>query len=179
MGITVQRTKSEPLPPGPYVATIESVEQAEGKFGPQVKAKFLLEDAEVAGKTLTGWASLTFSPKSKLYGWARAAIFGGRDIPDSLAAFECETLIGRRVTLAVTTERGTDGEVYNKVKDVLPYKAAPRPTPRPAPAPQPAPDAQPPAVTTRAASATPAEPDWPDQDEASLLDPGPDYGAED
>jgi len=122
MGITINRTETQPLPPGLYAATIESLEQAEGKFGPQIKAKFLIEEEGFEGKTLSSWASLTFSPKSKLYGWVRAAVFGGRDVPASYKVFDSDHLIGRRVFLSVTTEKGSDGEPYSKVRDLLPYR---------------------------------------------------------
>lgn len=137
MSITVQRTKTEPIPAGLYAATIEKLEEAEGKFGPQLKATFLLDEAGFEGKTLTGWASLTFSPKSKLWAWVRSAVFGGRDLPESYQTFDSDHLIGRRVFLSVSTEKGTDGEAYNRVKDVLPFRraqpVAAQPTATPAP----------------------------------------------
>lgn len=166
MGITVQRTKSEPIPAGLYTATIEGVEQTEGQYGPQLKAKFVIEDEDFAGKALTGWASLTFSPKSKLFGWVKAAVFGGRDVPDSYGVFDADHLIGRRVFLNIEVAKGKDGETYNKIKDLLPYRAA-----------KPAPSAQPPATQPRAASAAPSlpgePPDLPELDETQLTDPGP------
>jgi hypothetical protein len=168
MGIQVQRTKSEPIPAGAYMATIENVEEAEGKFGPQLKAKFVIDEEGFEGKALTGWASLTFSPKSKLFGWVRAAVFNGRDVPENYQTFDADHLIGRRVLLSVTTERGTDGDTYNRVRDVLPYRVAKA---------QPPANARPPAVTARVASAAPAQPgeapDWPEWDEMILSDPGP------
>lgn len=180
MGIQVIRTKSEPLPAGAYTATIEAIEQAEGQYGPQLKARFLIEDDEFAGKTLTGWASLTFSPKSKLFSWVKAAVFNGREVPDTYGTFDTDHLLGRRVILNVEQAKGSDGAIYNKIGALLPYrtaKAQPTTAPRPAPAPAPAQEAQPPAATTRAASVAPAEPDWPGWDETILTDP--DYGAED
>jgi hypothetical protein len=171
MGIQVQRTKSEPIPAGLYAATIEDVAQETGKFGEQLKVKFLIEEEGFEGKVLAGWASLAFSPKSKLYGWVRCAVFGGRDVPADYQVFDSDHLIGRRVFLSVDTAKGDNGEIYNKVKDLLPYRRSAAQPPKPAE------NAQPPAVTTRAASAAPSKPsdppDWPDWDEASLRDPGP------
>lgn len=164
MGITINRTETQPIPASIYAATIENIEQAEGKFGPQIKAKFLIEEEGFEGKTLTGWASLTFSPKSKLYGWVQAAVFGGRDVPASYKVFDSDHLIGRRVFLSVTTEKGSDGELYNKVKDLLPYRTR---------AAQPVPSAQPPATQPRA-TVTPSEPpDVPELTDDQLVDPGP------
>lgn len=189
MGIQVKRTANEPLPPGTYTAIFEELTQEEGKFGPQLKAKFLIEDENFAGKTLTSWASLTFSPKSKLFGWVKAAVFGGRDVPDSYQDFDSDHLIGRRVFLVVDTAKGSDGELYNKVTSVLPYRppnvlsqraiklklpsarlaanfadgAQPTPAPRPA-QPQPTPN---------------EPPDWPGWDEIAMTDPMTDPGAED
>lgn len=176
MGIQVQRTEGPaPMPAGLYAATIEEVAQETGKFGEQLKVKFLIDEEEFAGRTLTGWASLTFSPKSKLYGWVRAVVFGGKDIPEGYQVFDSDHFIGRQVYLSVSTEKGDNGEIYNKVKDLLPFRRnAAQPTAKPAPQ---APNAQPPATEPRAASATPSRPseplDWPELDETILSDPGP------
>ena len=174
MGIQVTRTETQPLPAGLYAATIEGITQEEGKFGPQLKTKFLIEEEGFEGKTLTGWASLTFSPKSKLFGWIKAAVFSGREIPETYKVFDSDQLIGRRVFLSVTTEKGSDGELYNKVKDLLPFR---RSAAQPIPSAPPAPVAQSPAVTTRATDkpSAPPEPDMTERDWDNLQDPGPDF----
>jgi|GEM_PF-1867568 len=169
MGIQVQRTETQPLPAGLYAASIDSVTQETGKFGEQLKVKFLIEEDGFEGKTLTGWASLTFSPKAKLFGWVKAAVFGGREIPDSYQIFDADHLIGRRVFLSVDTAKGDNGEVWNKIKDLLPYRVA-KAQPSAAQPAKPAPSAQ----RAPAAKAQPTEPtDWTELDVDTLRDPGP------
>lgn len=129
MGVTVQQTAYELLEAGEYPATIVEVLAEEGQFGPQLKFKFQLDD----GRTLLGWCSQTFSPKSKLYNWTKAA-FGGSEIPRTYN-LNTDHLQGRGVRLFVTVEPGRDGE-YNKISNVLPVRRSTNgTTPPPAPAP--------------------------------------------
>lgn len=141
MGIKIEMTKYDPIPAGVYLAQIGAVDEAEGQFGPQLKIRFDLLDDEHSDRALTGWTSCKLSPKSKLYTWSKAAIFGGRDIPATWS-FDSDGLLGRQVQIVVSAERGSDGETYNKVKDVLPLRqraARPAPVPDAQPrAPQPA-----------------------------------------
>ncbi len=170
MGIKIEQTKYEPIPAGVYMAQVGNVEQAEGQFGSQLKIRFDLLDPDFSDRSLTGWTSCKLSPKAKLWAWAKAAIFGGRAIPDDYT-FDSDDLLDKRVQIVVSTERGSDGETYNKVKDVLPVRAA-LPTRRA----QPAPDAQPPAMQPRAtvAQTSHAEPPgWPELSDDDLADPGP------
>jgi len=131
MGIQVHRTESQPIPAGLCAATVENVAQETGKFGEQLKVKFLIDEVGFEGKTLTGWTNQTFSPKSKLFSWVKAAVFGGRDIPKTYQVFDADHLLGRRVLLSVDTVESPEGETYNKIKDLLPFR---RMAPQPAPA---------------------------------------------
>lgn len=171
MGIQIKRTASEPLPEGMYEATFQELTEEEGKFGPQLKAKFQIEAPGYEGRTLTGWASRSFSPKSKLYGWVKAAVFGGRDIPETYQTFDSDHLIGRRVLLLVETAKGSDGETYNKITTVLPYRPAAPAKAQPAVTGK----TQPAAVTARPAANVAPEPGWPEIDETKLQDPGPEF----
>ena len=67
-----------------------------------------------------GWASATFSNKSKLYRWTRAG-FGGQPIPREYS-FTPGDLVGRKVRLTVLVKVRDDGEEYNKVEEVLPLR---------------------------------------------------------
>ncbi len=163
MGYTIKRTEFQPLESGIYPATVGDVTLEEGKFGQQLKLKFNLDDAEELGedRSLIGWCSATFSPKSKLYGWTRALLFGGRDIPEEFGELDVDTLKGRRCMLSVGTKKGDDGTVFNKITDLLPIRPV-KTAARPAPA-----NAQPPAGQARAAAvvntgaATPGDvPSW-------------------
>jgi hypothetical protein len=126
----IQQQSYEVLPVGEYAAHIRAVEETEGVYGPQLKFHFELEGAH-AGREIIGWCSATFSPKSKLYSWARAAF--GRDIPPT---YDLDTrhLEGRRVRLALVTRAGDDGTEYNRVDSVRPASnGSPAPTPAPEP----------------------------------------------
>ncbi len=132
MGQVIKRTEYTPLEPGIYPAMVEEVTLEAGQYGEQVKLKFALDDDKDLGledRTLIGWASASFGPKSKLWGWTRVLLFGGRDIPDDFGELDIDTLQGRRAMLSVTLKQGTDGATYNKITDLLPIRPA-RPSPR-------------------------------------------------
>lgn len=144
----IKQAHYEVLPVGEYVARIGEVEETEGTYGAQFKIRFDLQDANL-GREIIGWCSQAFSPKSKLYGWARAA-FGGREIPTD---YDLDTahLLGKPVRLVLVQRLGEDGQTFNKIDAVLPYRSAPAATPTPEPTPQPVavnvgwPDTEPPA----------------------------------
>jgi hypothetical protein len=120
MGATIKQTHYEPLPVGEYPAKIGAVEVSDGQYGAQVKLRFDVTAAGFEDRSVTGWASATFSPKSKLYQWARAAF--GRDIPSGYD-LDIDHLLDRPVTLVLVTKTGDDGSEFNKIHDV---KAAKR-----------------------------------------------------
>jgi hypothetical protein len=131
---TIKQTNTEPLPVGEYPAKIGAVELSEGQYGQQARIRFDITAPGLENRSVTGWASATFSPKSKLYGWTRAAF--GRDIP---IGYDLNTdhLIDRPVTLVLVTKAGDDGSEFNKIHDVKAAKrSASQPvtlTPTPAP----------------------------------------------
>lgn len=119
MGYVIEQQTYETLPTGDYSAEISRVELEEGQFGQQLKFSFdLLGEKE--GRTLLGWASCRFSPKSKLYGWTRAA-FGGGPI-DRGYNLNTDDLIGRKVTLTVLASSRDDGTEFNKIDAVKTYR---------------------------------------------------------
>ena len=154
----------EVIDPGMYPATIAEIKPETGKFGDQLKVKFLLEDQDAT--TLTAWTSTSFSPKSRLFGLARAA-FGGNDFPPGFT-LDTDKLIGRRLLLMVTVKPKGDGSgEFNKVEEFLPLKA-PKAAFQPAPAPAAAPATN---GSQRPAVATEDEPPelWPDEAPGWLL----------
>ncbi|MFZ2096380.1 MAG: hypothetical protein WAV05_07050 [Anaerolineales bacterium] len=123
MGITIQQTHYEPIPAGTYSAKFATVEQTTGQFGDQIKFKLELPpDEEGESRSLIAWASMKFSPKSKLYEWAKAAIFEGGDIPLDYN-IDCDEFLGKKVRIVVT-EADKDGTIINKIVQLLPYKSA-------------------------------------------------------
>lgn len=159
MSIKIEPTKYEPIPDGVYAAQVGNVEQAEGQFGTQLKIRFDLLDPDYSDRSLIGWTSCKLSPKSKLWAWSKAAIFGGHDIPSNWT-FDSDDLLDKRVQVVVSTERGSDGETFSKIKDVLPLRQRPA---------KPSLNAQAPASSPR----VPAEPEFPPMDWDALNDPGP------
>jgi hypothetical protein len=133
MGITIEQTKHVVLPVGEYPAIVADIEEVDGQFGPQLKFTFNLLGEHV-GTLLTGWCSKSFNVKSKLYQWTQA-MFGGKDIPEEWA-FDSDTVLKRKVILAVIKRVGEDKSEYNKIDAVLPLKkkavAPPPPVPDPA-----------------------------------------------
>lgn len=112
MGVSIQQTRYETLEAGEYPATVQTLEAAEGQFGPQLKWTFDLGD----GHKLSAWTSQVFSPKSKLYRWAMAC-FGGKQIPETYT-LNTDHLIGRTVRVIVVVQEGKDGP-YNRISEVL------------------------------------------------------------
>ena len=115
MGQTIKQTHYEVLPVGEYAATIGAAALEDGQFGTQVKFRFDVTQPGYEGRSVMGWASATFSPKSKLYQWTRAAF--GRDIPEHYD-LSLDHLLDRPVTLVLVTKTGDDGSEFNKIHDV-------------------------------------------------------------
>ena len=169
MGTIVKQERYETLPVGEYLSKISKIEAKTGQYGPQLKFRFDLVGDNLIDRYVTGWCSQTFSPKSKLYAWTRAA-FGGREIPPTYN-LNTDHLLGKAVTLVLVTVTSDDGQEYNKIHDMRPAKRAPTPppaatvvpTPAPAPtvvpAPSPAP-APPAARVVIKAEDAPSEPPW-------------------
>lgn len=119
MALQIKQTHYELLPVGEYVAKISAIEADDGKFGPQVKFEFEIQGGNYAGQTLLSWASAKFSPRSKLYGWSRAAL-GGDILPDY--DFNSDDLLGRPVMVTVVIRPNDEGAEFNRVENVRPYR---------------------------------------------------------
>ena len=115
MGFKIAQKVFETIPTGDYPAEIEAVELTDGQFGQQLKFTFTLDGKN---QSLWGWASASFTTKSKLYTWTRAA-FGGKPIPPNYN-LDTDHLIGKKVLLTVVTARKDDGSEFNKITDVRP-----------------------------------------------------------
>jgi hypothetical protein len=122
MGTTIKQTSYDLLPVGEYQAKIGATEVAEGKFGPQIKIRFDILTPGFEDRSLMGWASASFSNKSKLFAWARAAF--GKDIPPTYD-LDLDHLLGRKVTLVVVTTRKEDGAEYNNIHDIKAWLPTP------------------------------------------------------
>jgi hypothetical protein len=119
MPIIIEQTHWEPIPTGNYPAKIVDLEEIDEQYGPQIKFTFeLTPDDEGESRTIYGWCTRKFSPKSKLYGWMKAALGGGPI--DRNYKFNSDDLIGRRVILSITEDQREDGLV-NRISGVMPH----------------------------------------------------------
>ena len=126
MSIKIAKTEYVPLPADVYEAEVLTIEQTEGEYGDQLKFTFGLLDEEVNKRTLFGWCSAKYSPKSKLTAWTRAILGGERE-----GGFDSDLLLGQRCRLTVGLRHGSDGLEHNTITDILPSKAgAPSSAPR-------------------------------------------------
>jgi hypothetical protein len=129
MTITIEQTIYDPIPTGKYPAKVMEIEQVEGQFGPQLKFKFEIPNVEGEKRELISWASMKFSPQSKLYAWTQAAVFSGGSVPREYT-FNSDDMVGRKVNLVVIEKEGKNGNAFSQIENVLPF-SKPAPTPPP------------------------------------------------
>jgi len=113
-------TSNDPIPTGEYKVRIESVTEQPSKFGDmQLVWKLRVLHPQWEGRELTAWTNATTSTKSKLAKWARACgydVVAGDD-------FDTDDLVGCKVIAVVTVKRTDNGELFNRVEDLLPLHA--------------------------------------------------------
>ena len=117
----IEKSEYVTLDTGTYTATVASIYPAEGKFGPQLEWEFALDPEG----TMKAWTSQAYSPKSKLFAWARA-ILG--EAPETL---DTDDLIGKPVRLSILSKARDDGSEFNKVDAVLAPRAGQKAKPLP------------------------------------------------
>ena len=116
----LQKKTYELLETGTYAATVDRVEEVEGKYGQQLRFVLALEDSDV---TLSAWCSATYSDKSKLSRWVKA-ILG--ELPDEL---DTEALVGKPCRVTVVIRAKEDGTQFNRVDEILPPRKGQKPKP--------------------------------------------------
>jgi hypothetical protein len=132
MGYTIELRHIDVIPAGEYPAKITNIEKDDGRFGEQLKFTFNLQPGDNGERReLIGWTSYVFSTRSKLYKWVRAALFDGGQIPRGYV-LDTDDLLGKPVILVVTKKLSEEGDEFNKVDDVLPYRQQ-EPPPEPMP----------------------------------------------
>ena len=119
MGVKIPKKTYVTLPEDTYIGDIEVVETVTGDYGEQVKFYFSLPEIE-DDVSLVGWCSASYSDKSKLFSWAKAAL--GPDF-DPNEDFDSDKLIGRRVMLDVSKRLSTSGTEFNRIESLIKYKA--------------------------------------------------------
>ncbi|GAF92247.1 unnamed protein product, partial [marine sediment metagenome] len=112
-GTRIQQTFIMTWPVGEYVGKIDKITEKEGIYGPQLQIAFKLVQMDPNASPVLGWCSQTFSNKSKLYAWTKAA-FGGGDIPKAYT-FDSDDLIGKKVLLTLVIRDREDGTPFNRI----------------------------------------------------------------
>ena len=132
MTITIQQTFYEPVPTGPYAAKLVAIVEKEGEYGTYLEFTFELPPNENGeARTVLGFATPTFSNKSKLYAWTKAIRGGGKI--DRNYTFNSDDLIGRKVYINVVVEEEEENCPKNKVVSLSPYVKPDSQNPSPQP----------------------------------------------
>lgn len=113
MGTKIKQTFVMTWPVGEYVGRIDKIVEKPGDYGPQLQFSFKLIQMDEKASPVLGWCSQTFSNKSKLYGWVKAA-FGGGEIPKTYN-FDSDDLIGKKVLLTLVIRTRDDGTELNRI----------------------------------------------------------------
>ncbi|GAH84484.1 unnamed protein product [marine sediment metagenome] len=113
MGVKIPQTFVMTWPVGEYIGQIEKVTAKPGDYGPQLQVAFKLIQMDEKASPVLGWCSQTFSNKSKLYAWTKAA-FGGGEIPETYN-FDSDDLLGKKVLLTLVIRDREDGTPFNRI----------------------------------------------------------------
>ena len=116
MGVKIKQTFVQTYPVGEYVARIGTPTPKEGTFGPQLQIPFHLTQMDENASPVLGWCSLTFSSKSKLYAYTKAA-FGGKNIPESYD-FDSDDLVNKKVMITLVIRDREDGTQFNRIDSI-------------------------------------------------------------
>ena len=116
----IKKTERTVFAPGRFEATVREIEDATGKYGPQLAWRFDLGD----GLELRAWTSAKMSETSKLGLWVQALL---GEVPDEL---DPTSLVGRPCIVNVSIQRGPQGD-YNRVDSLGASRRKPKPTPIP------------------------------------------------
>lgn len=119
----IKYEESVVLKRGVYFATVESVDEDEGQYGPQLKLIFRLTGpGKAAGQQIFGWCSPTLTPKSKLTAWLAALS------PESRVArgfvLDPAELVGAECQMVLGIKQGQDGTDRNVIESLLPVDGA-------------------------------------------------------
>jgi len=118
----IQTFANATIPTGEYVATVSSIEPAEGNYGPQLRWTLdVVSPEEHAGTSLLAWSSTSGSLKSKNVRWFGACMGRTIEPPEEIVT---DDLIGRQVVVVVTVKETDDGGEYNRVENLKIHKKA-------------------------------------------------------
>ena len=98
-------------------AIVESVDEDEGQYGPQLKFIFALQ-GKADGKKVFGWCSQVLTPKSKLTAWL-TALAPGAQIGKGFELDPAD-LVGRGCQMVLGLKTGNDGIERNSIETLLP-----------------------------------------------------------
>jgi hypothetical protein len=124
MSIIIQQQVYTPIPEGVYQATITEILSENGKFGQQLRIKFLLDPMEglEGGKYITALCSAKFSPKTKLYAWTTAVL--GNISPKY--DFNSDDLLNKPILVVTKQRLGSDGiTIFDQIETIKPLRGIP------------------------------------------------------
>ena len=110
-------TDYEPIPPGPYTATLEQIEEATSQHGTYFRWQFLIEDeGDHEDRKVFANVSDKFGPQSKARRWCEQMV--GRAIRKG-EQFDTDALLGKSYHIMVSnTPEDERGRVYDNVENV-------------------------------------------------------------
>jgi len=117
---TLKFSEADTKKRGVYAAIVDSVDEDDGKFGPQLKFIFKITEGRYDGQTVWGWCGQSLTPKSKLTSWLpallpEAKIGKGFELdPNDLVGQECKIVLGLKT--------GDDGIERNVIESLLPIE---------------------------------------------------------
>lgn len=117
---TLKYSQSDTKKRGVYPAVVDSVDEDDGKFGPQLKFVFKITEGKYADQTVWGWCGQSLTPKSKLTTWLPALLPGisvGKGFELDPADLE-----GKTCKLVLGVKAGDDGIERNTIESLLPLE---------------------------------------------------------
>jgi len=120
MSIKLRVKEKKTVEEGVYLAKLVSIDEAEGKYGPYLKFKFLiLEEGEYEGMSITGLVGKDLQVGNKLYKWLTALNGRGFDVDETVVV---EEQVGKKCRIVVSNKTDDDGNITYKIDNVLSLK---------------------------------------------------------
>lgn len=123
MSLIVTKTGYELHPQGIFDATIDSIEEREGDFGPQLMFTIRTGEVDQSGEEipLWYWTSMKVTPKSKLAGFIMDIMsWQFSEIPDE---FDVESLVEKRFRIVVARKLDNKGVTRSIISAFMPSEA--------------------------------------------------------
>jgi hypothetical protein len=109
--------------PGMYRFEVTSLEDTEGKFGPQIQLQLAIldNDGDSTGQEIRMWCSAKWGNKTQMLEIAKVLL--GKKCPVPPAPIDTDVFIGRKGDMEVVSYRKVDGTDGVKVGSLYPYRS--------------------------------------------------------